>query len=79
MRRTYLDKFGVEMNLPAYYIYQSKIVPHVEDHVLELACHILPKQFDQSVKTIMLNGEVKEGQDFQDFENFSGKDLIFKL
>lgn len=42
LRKTYLKKFGVEMNLPAYHIKNALFVPHVKDHIIVTCYHILP-------------------------------------
>ena len=42
LRKTYLRNFGVQMDLPAYYIKGAKLVPHEINLVVTLAFHVFP-------------------------------------
>jgi hypothetical protein len=79
MRRTFLEKFGVNIDIPAYYIICTKIVPHVEQHIIVMGCHILPKDYSQEVEIVYNDGEREHCEDFRDSENLQGKDLILRL
>lgn len=79
LRKTYLKKFGVEMNLPAYYIKSALFVPHVKDHIIVTVNHILPKSFECTVQTTWMDGNFDDEQDYNELGYLNGKDLIFKL
>ena len=49
LRSVYIKNYGVEMELPAFYISSAKIVPHRPDHIVVLAWHVIPKSFYQSI------------------------------
>ena len=60
LRKKYLQNFGVSMEIPAYYIYDARFVPHVKDYIVTLTWHILPKSFTSTVQTTYLNGTVTD-------------------
>ena len=44
MRSVFMESFGVEMDFPGYYYYDSKFVPHEDkkNYIIVLAWHIVP-------------------------------------
>ena len=42
LRATFLKNYGVSMEFPVYYYVDAKLVPHIEDHIIEAAFHIIP-------------------------------------
>ena len=66
------------MEIPAMYIYKAKFVPHVHDHIVQLAWHIIPKEFSQTVQTTYPDGKVEEN-DFSDIVQNRGKSILIKL
>ena len=47
------------MEFPAYYYYDAKFVPHLQDHLVTMAFHIIPNG-NQKVQTTFQDGTVKE-------------------
>lgn len=66
------------MELPAYYTYDTKFVPHMKDHVVSLSHHILPN-FEYNIQTTFQDGTFSEDKTFNDIYNIQGKHAILKL
>ena len=45
LRATFLKNYGVSMEFPVYYYVDAKLVPHVDDHIVEAAFHIIPQKY----------------------------------
>jgi hypothetical protein len=41
-RQNLINRYGVEMELPAFYYANAKFVPHMPDHILTMAFHVIP-------------------------------------
>ena len=44
LRSVFIDNYGVSMELPAYYLHDSKFVPHYRGYVVTTGYHIIPKK-----------------------------------
>ena len=80
MRSVFLESYGVEMNFPGYYYYDSKFVPleGKTNYIIVLAWHIVPAGQSKRVQTTMFNKTFKTGP-FEDLYKTKGKDMILKL
>ena len=41
-RSVLIERYGVSMELPAYYYYNAVFVPHKKDFLVTMAIHMLP-------------------------------------
>ena len=74
-----MRQFGVTLEIPAYYYYNAKFVPHMKDHLVTMAFHILPKNDGRKkVKTIFNDGTT-EVKTFQEIYGDTGRDTILTL
>jgi len=48
------------MEFPAYYLSDARFVPHIDDYVVTLAWHIIPKNKKQIVQSTWIDGRVEE-------------------
>jgi hypothetical protein len=78
LRSVYLKNYGVKMEFPAYYIYDARFVPHMDDYVVTLAWHIIPKNNKQMVQTTWYDGKVEECS-FQAMYQQTGKSVRIRL
>jgi hypothetical protein len=42
LREIFIENYGVTMEIPAYYYYDAKFVPHSQDQLVTMAFHIIP-------------------------------------
>lgn len=42
LRPEFIKNYGVSMEIPAFYYYDAKYVPHVKDFVVTMSFHIIP-------------------------------------
>ena len=78
MRKIFLESYGVEMDFPGYYYYDSKFVPAHSDYITVLAWHIVPQGKNKQVQTTLYNRTYKDDP-FEDLYTTKGKDMILKL
>jgi hypothetical protein len=43
LRRVFIQNYGVQMEIPAYYIYDARYVPNNIEYVVTMAFHIYPR------------------------------------
>lgn len=65
------------MELPAFYYQHAKFVPHMPDHVLTMAFHVIPKG-NEVVQNIFQDGTVNDSKFSEIYEN-NGDDAILTL
>ena len=44
LRSIFIKNYGVQMEIPAYYFYDARFVPHFKDYVVTMAFHVIPKK-----------------------------------
>ena len=71
--KTFVDQYGVSMEIPAFYIQAAKIFPADERYCLQVVNYVLPKVEPNApeskklkVRTHPLDGHVKEPQDLKE-------------
>lgn len=78
MRKVFLESYGVELDFPGYYYYDSKFVPSNTDYVVSTSWHIIPPGKNKQVQTTLLN-KTYQDDPFEDLYTTKGKDMILKL
>ena len=82
-RQVFTDKYGVEIEFPAYYFQDAKFVPHYDNLIIVMAYHIIPMQYEHTVRTIHFGKNNKEDDTVGEFADLYpaavNKSLIFKL
>ena len=78
MRKVYLDSYGVELDFPGLYYYDSKFVPNNTDYIVTTSWHIVPPGKKKVVQTTLLNKTYKDDP-FEDLFSTKGKDMIISL
>ena len=68
------------MEIPAYYYFDSKFVPHYQDQVVTMAFHIIPKNKKRhnNVQTTFIDGRV-ENNSFEELYELTGQNIILNL
>ena len=80
MRQVFLESYGVEMDFPGYYYYDSRFVPKEDKvkYIIVLAWHIVPQGRNKRVQTTRFDKTFKDDP-FEDLYTTKGKDMILKL
>jgi hypothetical protein len=59
LRTAFIKSYGIKMEIPAYYHYDAKFVPHYPDHVVTMGFHIVSKSVS-TVQTTYFDKRVEE-------------------
>ena len=82
MRSVFQESYGLEMDFPGYYYYNSRFVPHTHScsnkYIIVLAWHIVPTGKNKNVQTTKIDKTYNEVP-FEDLYDNKGKDMILKL
>ena len=80
LRSVFIDNYGVSMDLPAYYLHDSKFVPHYRGYVVTTGYHIIPKKqmYQENVQTTYIDQRVQM-QAFNEIFSNTGDSLILNL
>jgi hypothetical protein len=80
MREVFQESYGIEMDLPGYYYFNSKFVPREfkNQYIVVLAWHIVPTGKNKKVQTTRID-KTYNYVPFEDLYDMSGKDMILKL
>ena len=80
LRHIFIDNYGVQMEIPAYYYYDAKFVPHFKDQLVTMAFHIIPKKqkYHSNVQTTYIDGRV-ENNSWKELYDLTGENIILNL
>ena len=80
MRSVFIQAYGVSIDIPTYYHYDSKFVPHYKNYIVTTGFHILSKKnkLTSTVQTTYIDGRVEENSLQEIFESTTD-DMVINL
>ena len=80
LRSKFINKYGVSIEIPAYYHYDSKFVPHDPEYVVTMGFHVIQsKTSDHEILTTYVDGDREEVSTFDEIFQKQGQNLIISL
>ena len=80
LRDIFIQKYGVSMEIPAFYYYNAKFVPNKPNYLVTMSFHIIPKKQSMlgNVQTTFIDGTVEESS-YEDLYQNTGENIIMNL
>jgi len=77
LRKVFIENYGVQIDLPAYYYLDAKFVPHHPNMIVVLAWHIIPNSASTKLFTKFINDE-EVYENFYDevYEKYGNKVIL---
>lgn len=74
-RENLIKRYGVKMDLPAFYYYYAQFVPHMPNHLVTMAFHAVPEG-EEVVQTIFQDGTVKDESFTEIYKNYGDQTIL---